>query len=66
MKSIYADIQPFAESISFEDGFQIEISKRMFCDIDSTITEDSYVEINNQKYKVMKIKKWDDYLEVHL
>jgi hypothetical protein len=65
-KSIYTDIQPFTKEVSFEDGFQIDISNRMFCDIDSSITKESYVEIKDQKYKVMAIKKWDDYLEIHL
>lgn len=66
IKSIYADIQPFSKELSFEDGFQIDISNRMFCDIDSSIIKSSYLEINYEKYKVMEIKKWDDYLELHL
>jgi len=66
IKSIDADVQPFSRSIAFEDGFQIDITNRMFCDIDDSITEESYVEFANEKYKVMEIKKWDDYLEVYL
>lgn len=66
IKSIDADIQPFSKSIVFEDGFQINITIRLFCDIDDLITEESYVEFDNEKYKVMEIKKWDDYLEVSL
>lgn len=66
VKSIYGDIQPFSKSITFEDGFQIDITSRIFCDVDESITKDSYLEIENQKYKVMEIKKWDDYLEVYL
>ena len=66
IKSINADIQPFSKSIAFEDGFQIDITSRMFCDIDESITEESYIEFDNDKYKVMEIKKWDDYLEIYL
>ena len=66
IKSIDADIQPFSKSLAFEDGFQIDITSRLFCDIDDSITEESYVEFDNEKYKVMEIKKWDDYLEVYL
>lgn len=66
VKSIYADFQPFSKSIAFEDGFQIDITSRVFCDMEESITEDSYLEIESQKYKVMEIKEWDDYLEVYL
>ena len=66
IKSIDADIQPFSKSITFEDSYQIEITSRLFCDIDDSITQERYVEFDNEKYKVMEIKKWDDYLEVHL
>ena len=66
IKSIYADFQPYTKSIVFEDGFQIDITNRVFCDIDSTINKNSYMEIDNEKYKVMDLKKWDNYLEVYL
>ncbi len=66
VKSIYGDIQPFAKSITFEDGFQIDVTSRVFCDVDDPISKDSYLEIENKKYKVMEIKEWDDYLEVYL
>jgi len=66
IKSIDADIQPFSKSIVFEDGYQIDITRRLFCDTDDSITEDSYVEFANNKYKVMEIKKWDDYMDVCL
>lgn len=66
IKSIYGDFQPFSKSITFEDDFQIDITNRLFCDIDSAIDENSYIEIEGIKYKVMSIKKWDDYLEIYL
>jgi len=66
IKSIYADFQPYTKSIVFEDGFQIDITNRIFCDIGSSINKNSYLEIDTEKYKVMDIKKWDNYLEVYL
>ena len=66
INSIDADIQPFSKSILFEDGYQIDITSRLFCDIDDSITEESYVEFDNEMYKVMEIKKWDDYMESYL
>ena len=66
IKSVDADIQPFSKSIAFEDGYQIDITSRLFCDIDDSITIESYIEFDNKKYKVMEIKKWDDYLEIYL
>ncbi|GAB6180357.1 hypothetical protein JCM14036_16760 [Desulfotomaculum defluvii] len=63
---INADVQPYSKSITFEDGFQIDITKRMFCDRDASVTQESYLEIENKKFKVMEIKEWDDYLEVYL
>lgn len=66
IKSIDADVQPFNKSITFRDGYQIDITSRVFCDIDDSITEDCYVEYDDEKYKVMEIKKWDNYLEVYL
>ena len=66
IKSIDTDVQPFSKSIVFEDGYQIDITSRLFCDIDDSITEESYVEFDDEMYKVMEIKKWDVYLEVYL
>lgn len=66
IKSIYADFQPYTKSIVFEDGFQIDITNRLFCDTDCSINKDSYFEIESEKYKVMDLKKWDDHFEVYL
>ena len=66
IKSIYADFQPYAKSVVFEDGFQLDITNRLFCDTDNVINKDSYFEIDSEKYKVIDLKKWDDYFEVYL
>ena len=66
IKTEYGDVQPFSKSVSFEDGFIIDITKRIFCDAGSFINIDSYVIISNEIYKVMEIKKWDSYIEAYL
>lgn len=65
-KSIDVDFQPYSKTVTFEDGYQIEITNRLFCDCDSTIDENSYVEIVGIKYKIIEIKKWDEYFEIYL
>lgn len=63
---VYVDMQPFDNSIIFEDGIEILISKRVFCDIRPEINMDSYILCNDKLYKVMKIKTWSDYMECWL
>ncbi|MGY0373216.1 hypothetical protein [Clostridium sp. JNZ J1-5] len=66
MKTVYGDFQTYYKTIAFEDGYNIEITKRVFCDRDNDITMQSYFLIGKKKYKVMDIKEWSDYLEVYL
>ena len=66
IKSLYADFQPYSKSILFVDGFQIDISNRIFCDPDTSINIDCYVVVENALYKIMDLIKWDEYFEVHL
>lgn len=66
IKTEYADVQPFSKNYSFEDGFNFEVTKRAFCDKESIINENSYLLIENEKYKVMEIKTWDTYIEAFL
>jgi hypothetical protein len=66
IKTEYGDVQPFSKSMTFEDGFEINITKRLFVDIGSSINLTSYLIIGGEKYKVLDIKKWDSYIEVFL
>lgn len=66
IKTVYGDFQPYYKTIAFEDGYTIEITKRVFCDRDNDITMESYFLIEKKKYKVIDIKEWSDYLEVYL
>jgi hypothetical protein len=63
---IYADVQPYEKSIIFEDGIEIAITQRAFCEIAPEIAECSYMRLNNRIFKIMKIKRWSDYLECWL
>ncbi|OLN26454.1 hypothetical protein [Desulfosporosinus metallidurans] len=60
---IDADVQPYEKSLLFEDGIEIEITKRAFCDIVPEIDDQSYMRLNNKLYKIMKVKPRSDYLE---
>jgi len=66
VKTVYGDIQPYDRNISFEEGIEIEITKRAFCDIEPLIGKDSYISIKENLFKVMKIKTWSDYTELWL
>ena len=66
IKSIDGDLQPYTKTINFDDGYQIEITKRLFCDRVSSINMGTYLLINNQKYVVIQMKTWSDYLELFL
>lgn len=61
-----ADIQPFEKTMTFEDGIDIEITKRAFCEALPQIDDQSYLKNSSKLYKVMKIKPYSDYLELWL
>jgi hypothetical protein len=63
---IYADVQPYEKTMLFEDGIEIEITRRAFCDIKPEINPEGYMRIEDNLYKIMKIKTWSDYLECWL
>ncbi|MFL0194822.1 hypothetical protein ACJDU8_04430 [Clostridium sp. WILCCON 0269] len=62
----YIDIQPYDKSIMFEDGIEINVTKRGFCDIIPLVNMESYIKFQDKLYKVMKIKTWSDYMELWL
>lgn len=63
---IYADVQPYEKSLLFEEGIEILVTQRVFCDIVPAIDDQSYMKINNKLFKVMNIKERSDYLECWL
>ncbi len=64
---IMADVQPYSTEKAKKDyGYDIECTRRMFCDIIPEITEDCIIKYNNQFYEVAKIPWDDDYFEILL
>jgi hypothetical protein len=64
---ILVDIQPYSSQKSLKDyGYDIETTKRMFCDIIDYISEENIIKYRNQYYKIQKIIEWDDYYSVLL
>lgn len=66
IKELKGDIQPFHQTIEFEDGLKVDVTKRLFCDCDKEMTLNRYVRVDNHKFKIMFIEKWSDYLDVWL
>ena len=64
--TIQMDFQPYEKILQYEDEIEIEITNRMFCDKNEAISEEVYIEVNNNLYRIMKIKIWSDYLECWL
>lgn len=64
---IPCDVQPYsAEKLKRDYGYDLEVSKRVFCDIYPEILESSVVLYRNQTYKIQKIIEWDDFYELML
>lgn len=66
MKTIYADVQPYGKSISYEDGYTLEVTHRAFCDKDSLLGMGGYVRIGDQILIILDMEEWSDYVELHL
>jgi len=61
------DMQPYnAEKAKKDYGYNIECTRRMFCDIISEITEDCIVEHNGKFYRIQEIPWDDEYYEILL
>lgn len=66
IETIEADLQPHIKKYIFEDGYELETTKWLFCDRVSSFNNDSYIKVQTELYKVLEIKEWSDYLEVFL
>lgn len=67
VKTIMVDVQPCSqEKLNREYGYDLKATKRMFCDIDDSITESTLIVYRGQPYNVVKIIDWDDYLDIAL
>lgn len=63
---VMGDLQPYDKVIRFEDDIELGINNRLFCDLEPSINNESYLWAEEALYKVMDIKKWSDYLEILL
>ena len=58
------DVQPANREQIFKDyGYHIDCSIRVFCDI-SDIRIGDIAKYNEQQYKIVKVIRWDDYLDI--
>ncbi|ERI90990.1 hypothetical protein HMPREF1982_03552 [Clostridiales bacterium oral taxon 876 str. F0540] len=65
VKDIYVDIQPYSTALLLKDyGYNIEVTKRIFSDIEANIKIGTILKYNLDEYEVRKIIPWDDYMEV--
>lgn len=64
---IMVDMQPYnTEKAKKDYGYDVECTRRMFCDIIPQITEECIIKYNNEFYKVVKVPWDDDYFEILL
>jgi hypothetical protein len=69
-KTLMVDVQPYStERLKKDYGYEIDVNKRIFCNLDSSIDINTviiYTDYNNKnlKLEVKKILPWDDYMEV--
>ncbi|AJA48489.1 hypothetical protein CPAST_c24190 [Clostridium pasteurianum DSM 525 = ATCC 6013] len=65
IKSKFVDIQPYSTELLLKDyGYNIEVSSRIFDEIDDDIKIGTILQYKDEQYEVRKIINWDDYREV--
>jgi hypothetical protein len=65
IKSKFVDIQPYSTELLLKDyGYDIEVSSRIFDEIDEDIEIGTILQYKDEQYEVRKIINWDDYREV--
>lgn len=73
-ENISCDIQPYStEKLQKDYGFDIEVTKRAFMDLDKNIVDfieiqhkTLYLKDGNTTYEMRKIVQWDSFMEVML
>ncbi|KJD38598.1 hypothetical protein QD46_18210 [Paenibacillus polymyxa] len=63
---IMADAQPYRKSFSFEDGYILETTYRVFCPLESLWQSNCYVRISKDIFIILDKKEWSDYMELYL
>jgi hypothetical protein len=57
-------IQPCTDLKEVEKyGYDINVTRTMYCDITDELKESTLIKYNNRLYKIQKIVEYEDYLE---
>jgi hypothetical protein len=65
IKTILGDVQPYSKELLVKEyGYDIQVSNRVFIDLDSLVTEGKILKYKNVDYEIKKIIEWDDYMEL--
>lgn len=65
IKTKMADIQPYStERLKRDYGYEIDVTRRIFCDLDDDIKINTVIKYKNDEMEVEKIIEWDNYMEV--
>ncbi|MCI1964520.1 MAG: hypothetical protein LKJ17_00055 [Oscillospiraceae bacterium] len=67
IKTIPCDVQPYTKELAYKDyGFTVDCTKRVFCEVDSTLQNGITVQYNGERYKIVKLIDWDNYYDIML
>lgn len=65
IKTINCDVQAYSrELFKKEYGYDIDVSERVFMDLDAEAIEGRIIKYNNNDYEIKKTIEWDDYMEL--
>lgn len=67
INTIMVDVQPYSqEKLNRDYGYDLQVTKRMFCNIFDDITESTLVTYRDKPFHIVKIVEWDNYLDIAL
>lgn len=65
IKDINVDLQPYSTELLLKSyGYNVEVTNRVFCNLDEDIKIGSTLKDDTHSYEIRKIIEWDDYMEV--
>lgn len=65
IKDIDVDLQPYSTELLLKTyGYNVEVTNRLFCDLDLDIKIGATLKDDIQSYEVRKIIPWNTYMEV--
>lgn len=65
LKTILCDVQPASRELIFKDyGFNIDCTKRIFCDVDNDLKTGGVIKYKDINYTIVKLVEWDDYYDM--